>query len=538
MNDTEFNLIDEPWIRVIDKSCNVTEVSLKDAILNAHEYRALGGELPTQDVAVMRLILAVLHTVISRYDEYGDENALEDDEDEALERWKAWWDNGKFPEKAVSDYLGKWHERFWLFHPERPFFQITESDMMKQINGQKRILMSKLNAEISKSGNKKNFFSFVSEEIQNTLSYSQAARWLVNLNSFDDSAIKPQGKNMDSATVSWCGQLGLVYLLGENLFETLMLNLVMINCDCVEYKELPIWEKGEINIAERQNIAFPDNLAELYTFQSRRIHLFRDNERIIYFHNLAGDLLSNKNAFNEPMTIWKRSKGKVENYEPMSHDSPKQMWKEFSVLYQKDGNQRAGIINWYNNYLYANSLIGEKSILKTSILSVKYDSSSSHKILNFYSDSLTMHSAILSELGKGWRSSIETEIKHCDELAGAISRLAQNLYVASGGSNSSKDKRFYAVANDAKEQLYYRLDMPFREWLRSIEPKLSNQEKQDKISEWQKTAQNTAMRYADELIADQPEIALIGHSIDSEIYSAPKAKNIFISKVKKIYEEI
>ena len=46
MNDTEFNLLDEPWVRVIDKSCNVIEVSLKDAILNAHEYRALGGELP------------------------------------------------------------------------------------------------------------------------------------------------------------------------------------------------------------------------------------------------------------------------------------------------------------------------------------------------------------------------------------------------------------------------------------------------------------------------------------------------------------
>jgi len=157
-------------------------------------------------------------------------------------------------------------------------------------------------------------------------------------------------------------------------------------------------------------------------------------------------------------------------------------------------------------------------------------------VKNVFSDSLTMHSAILSELGKGWRSSIETEIKHCDELAGAISRLAQNLYVASGGSNSSKNERFKAVANDAKEQLYYRLDVPFREWLRSIEPKSSEKEKQDKITEWKKTAKNTAMRYADELIADQPEIALIGHSIDSEIYSAPKAKNIFISNVKEIYK--
>ena len=105
----------------MDKSCNVIEVSLKDAILHAHEYRALRGELHTQDVAVMRLILAILHTVISRYDEDGDENALEDDEGDALDRWKTWWDKGKFPEKSVTEYISKWHERFWLiplFHSD------------------------------------------------------------------------------------------------------------------------------------------------------------------------------------------------------------------------------------------------------------------------------------------------------------------------------------------------------------------------------------------------------------------------------------
>ena len=78
VNDTDFNLIDEPWIRVTDKNCNIIEVSLKDAIINAHEYKALKGELPTQDVAVMRLILAIIHTVISRYDEDGEENLLDD----------------------------------------------------------------------------------------------------------------------------------------------------------------------------------------------------------------------------------------------------------------------------------------------------------------------------------------------------------------------------------------------------------------------------------------------------------------------------
>ena len=71
MKEVEFNLLDEPWVRVLCPDCTVREVSLTDALLHAHEYKALAGELPTQDVAVLRLLLAVLHTVFSRVDEQG-----------------------------------------------------------------------------------------------------------------------------------------------------------------------------------------------------------------------------------------------------------------------------------------------------------------------------------------------------------------------------------------------------------------------------------------------------------------------------------
>lgn len=65
MTDKEFNLLDESWVRVITPECEIREVSLTDAIVHSHEYSGLCGELPTQDVAVMRLLLAVLHTVFS-----------------------------------------------------------------------------------------------------------------------------------------------------------------------------------------------------------------------------------------------------------------------------------------------------------------------------------------------------------------------------------------------------------------------------------------------------------------------------------------
>lgn len=153
LNNVEFNLIDEPWIRVMDNECKMSEVSLKDVILNAHRYKSLSGELPTQDIALMRLILAVLHTVYSRVDENGDDALLDDeDEDEAIDRWKALWGKGRFSEKAISEYFDKWHERFWLFHTDRPFGQVAGLKIGTDYDA------PKLNGEISESGNKTRFF--------------------------------------------------------------------------------------------------------------------------------------------------------------------------------------------------------------------------------------------------------------------------------------------------------------------------------------------------------------------------------------------
>ena len=76
MDDKKFNLLDEPWICVMKENGEVKELSLMDVLLHAHQYRRLAGELPTQDVAVLRLLLAVLQTVVYRYDTDGNEDEL------------------------------------------------------------------------------------------------------------------------------------------------------------------------------------------------------------------------------------------------------------------------------------------------------------------------------------------------------------------------------------------------------------------------------------------------------------------------------
>ena len=219
MEQIEFNLLEEPWIRAMKKDCTVEECSLTQVLLNSHEYLRLSGELQPQDVAILRLLLAVLHTVFYRVDADGNENPIED-EKQALRRWNELWQAKRLPGKPICDYLEHWKDRFWLFHPEHPFYQVPAAERGSEYTA------AKLNGELSESSNKIRLFPTRAGKGKESLSYAEAARWLIYLNGFDDTSAKPKAKGLPSPGAGWMGKLGLIWAQGDNFFETLMLNLV------------------------------------------------------------------------------------------------------------------------------------------------------------------------------------------------------------------------------------------------------------------------------------------------------------------------
>ena len=550
-----FNLIDEPWILVRKNSGETTEVSLLDALTHAHEYDALAGELPTQDVAILRLMLAVLYTVFTRYNADGSEREYVPDFDDMVDMWKEVWDSGYLPEQPIREYLDKCHERFWLFHPERPFYQANSAK-----NGSE-YTSAKLNGEVAEGGSwekntkgqykdkkseyKPRIFSKYNGQEKDQLSFSQAARWLLHLNGFDDTALKRKEK-IYSNSLGWIGTLGLIWTVGENLFKTMMLNFVFTNDAPAEwYENHPIWESVIPREAELVKIVQPNNPAEFYTTQSRRVFLIREENKVTNFAVLGGDFFNENNVFIEQMTVWEYVAEKTQEYYiPKCHDATKQVWREFSsITANKDKKRRPGVIQWLS-FLKENKLISDDTNCYFGIASFMYGEPPAHKQFDYINDSLIFNINILSEKGNCCRNDIEEEIMLCDKIADDVSKLMENLSKASGLSGNDKNsKRIIDFKTaQAKEQYYARIDGELRRWIASVNPSQSEKERYNKRLAWRNRNKQIALALGRELINKMSSDAFVGREIEEKKgskkikyhYSIPEAEIRFIHNIKHI----
>ena len=535
MQATEFNLLQEPWIRVRMRDYTVKEVSLTDALLHAQEYVDLAGEMPTQDAAMLRLLMAVLHTVFSRVDTEGNPAPLVTT-DKALSRWGELWKLGHFPEQPLRDYLDKWQDRFWLFHPERPFWQVPEAKIGTEYAA------SKLNGELSESSNKLRLFSAYAGNGKAELSYAQAARWLLSVNGYDDTSAKPKGKGLPSVGAGWLGKLGYIQAQGKNLFETLMLNLTFLQDAAKLWGENhPCWELDVPRSAERTEIALPDNPAQLLTLQSRRLLLHREEAKVVGFTLLGGDFFPRENAFAEQMTVWRDQDPKQSKktgaytFVPSRHDPSRQFWREFPAVFCEEGGGRRkpGVVRWEELLQSGQGRqLDRRRMVCFRISGMKYGDKDFF-VNDSFSDSLTFQAELLEALKKPWRTKITTEIGNCERAAKIVGHLAQNLALAAGGGGD-------ADSESARAQFYFRIDQPFRRWLQSIDPELDDLD--EKMAQWQEQAHQIAKELGRQMVEQAGTAAFVGHRIPdrnnkekSYLYTAPKAYNSFLYELWNLY---
>lgn len=108
-----FNLLDEPWIPVRRIDGHLDEVGLLELFREASHIEGVAESSPPAFVALHRLLLAIVHRALTA----------------GVGRWSTgdrvrWYRDG-LPTQALIDYLERWRDRFWLFHPAQPFMQVA-----------------------------------------------------------------------------------------------------------------------------------------------------------------------------------------------------------------------------------------------------------------------------------------------------------------------------------------------------------------------------------------------------------------------------
>jgi len=109
-NAPSFDLTSSPWLPVLRLDGSPAVLSLREVFAQAASIRRLAGDLPTQEFALLRLLLAIAHDAL---DGPGDTYA-----------WEEQWTSAD-PFAPVAGYLDTYRDRFDLVHPVAPFYQVS-----------------------------------------------------------------------------------------------------------------------------------------------------------------------------------------------------------------------------------------------------------------------------------------------------------------------------------------------------------------------------------------------------------------------------
>lgn len=505
-----FNLIDNPWILCQLTDGTTAQLSIRDVFSRAPNIRRAAGELATQDYAVLRILLAIFW------------RAHIEDELVAGPRPDAhrWWldllrraPDG--PDPCVDEYLAEVYDRFWLLHPEVPFLQVAD---LRTAKGEhfpvSRILVD----------SESEYFAQRAGPGAESLSFAEAARWLVHAQAFDYSGIKsgavgdPRvkgGKGYPIGT-GWAGATGGVVLHGPTLAETLVLNTPadLLVGDRVE-DDRPAWDREPATAAPRRS-EHPDGPGDVLTWQSRRIRLFASEDQITGVLVANGDKTELKNQFADPMTAYRYSKNQSSKVKtvhmPQTHDPARTLWRGVGPLLHREGVTEAGrgggdtapkpprTVASLTAFSAAEEIPAELKI-DVELVGAEYGTQSS-SVTDIVHDELTVELGLFSAQGSDLTQLVVDSAESTMQATAALGSFAGMLLQAAGGD--------YAYQGNAAESVLHGLDARFRRWIRGLSLDRSPQQARE---QWFRTVHRVVRARAGEMIASAGQRALIGQTV-------------------------
>lgn len=259
-----FNIATDPWVPVIGAHGPET-LSLRDTILRAHELYSISGANGLENVAILRLLGAVIA-------------AVEPHSGGNTDDWWRAWEASSFDSNAYERYFDEHHDEFFLFG-DRPFMQVTTPPGKTRSESAEPNLYKLILSAPTPGRNPGN-----STPAPDSVSPARATRELLTLLSWDSQGgkLNDEGKKSEYGlyrTLPSDG--GALTLLGRDVKQTVLLNTPFEKRDA---DDLPTWDKSKWKDGVRptlqpkrgQKYATPRGIASYLTWPTRNIRLYPD----------------------------------------------------------------------------------------------------------------------------------------------------------------------------------------------------------------------------------------------------------------------
>jgi CRISPR system Cascade subunit CasA len=513
---TTFSLISQRWIRCQARDGSEMLLSLREVFDGGHSVVGLRGDSPTQDYAVLRVLLAIVLRA------HG--SALDLGRGEEFD-FVEWWSTRREEIRAgeadevVLGYLDVFADRFDLLNGSAPFMQVADLHTSKDT----QFPVSRIIPEAESD-----YFTMRTGESRETLALAESARWLIHAQAYDYSGIKsgavgdPRVKGGRGYPIGqgWTGLTGGTTILGSTLHETLLLNATEDGL-LGGPGDRPVWERRPDGPTERSSNT-PGGVADLLTWQSRRIRLFSDGDRVTAVLVSNGDQIpaAGANVLRDPMTPYRYSKNKSTKqstvFYPRPYETSRTMWRSLEPLICLDGDHPdTGILALGKGEsapkrpatlsqlaeLRSDVLRNEQSLLSIRLTSTSYgpQASSASTTVDARID---IPRSLLQAENLYARRMVLTTAKATHASAVALGQFNGELLRAAGGE--------YAFQPGPTESLLSDLEPRFRTWLRDL-PRDSDSSSIDAAAAtWQDDVRLEILGRAQTLLRGAGPQALIG----------------------------
>ncbi|MGV9251441.1 type I-E CRISPR-associated protein Cse1/CasA [Streptomyces sp. NPDC003697] len=498
-----FDLTARPWIPVLRQDGSQDELSLREVFEQARDLRRIVGDLPTQEFALMRVLLAVAH------------DALDGPQD--IDTWAELWAD-EYCFTPVGAYLDAHRGRFDLLDAQVPFFQTAGLR-----TGQDEVFT--LNRIVADVPNGEPFFTARMPTVER-VSFAEAARWVVHAHAYDTSGIKTGVEGDTRAKkgkvyplgVGWAGNLGGVFVEGGTLRETLLLNLVAADTPNLQIddSDAPAWRRPPCGPGGTERA--PVGARDLYTWQTRRLRLHFD-ERGVHGVVLGyGDPLAARDRqHREPMTAWRRSRPqekklkKIPVYLPREHAPERAAWRGIGALLINEAATvqgaepadylRPGILEWVAR-LVTEGELEHGFLVRARIIGASYGTQQS-VIDEVVDDHVAMAVVLLHHQDRRYAEQAVAAVADADLAVNALGDLATNLARAAGTESDGP-------RSSARDVAYGLLEAPYRTWLARL---ADTDDPYAQRTAWQQQVHEIVVGLGDRLMAAAGDAAWQGRTV-------------------------